>query len=150
MAYTKTGESDKLRHKESGLGPIGFPWEEEMERKGNKEPERQLILISPPGSIEAAQIGYVNIPKIAKDPFSELLGERGLHRFTDFDKDSYLPKWAEKIKGDDDRIYYLQPSNVWILGEWIENLICFTDTRAKRKKLTDKGEISDPLFPQLD
>jgi hypothetical protein len=132
-----------------------------MERKGNNETKRPPFLISPPGSLdfiepptpkdqtEAAQTDYINIPKIANDPPPELLGERGLHEFTDPFKDSYLPKWAREIRDDDDRMYYLQPSNVWILGEWIENLIRFTDTNAKREELTDKGEVSDFLFPQF-
>ncbi len=120
-----------------------------MEKKGNNETEKPLILISPPGSIEARQIGYINIPNIAKDPPSELLGERGLHGFTNFDKDNYLPKWAEEIKDDDDHMYYLQASNVWILSEYVKNIVRITDTRAKRLESTDKGRVSDPLFPSL-
>lgn len=122
-----------------------------MERKGNNETKRPLILISPPGSIEAAQIDYINIPNIAKDPPSKLLGEKGLHEFTVplKDKDSYLPKWVEEIKDSDDRMYYLQPSNVWILKEWVGNLVRIMDTRAKRIELTDKGRILDPSFPSL-
>jgi hypothetical protein len=50
-----------------------------MPQKSDKS-QKPLFLMSPPGSREAADIGYINIPKIVKEPPSELVE---VQEFTD-------------------------------------------------------------------
>lgn len=60
--------------------------------------------MSPPGSREAADIGYINIPKIVKEPPTEI---EKLHGFTDYTGSSYAT----------------EDSNAWVLTSHIENIV---------------------------
>ena len=65
-------------------------------------PQKPLFLTSPPGSKEAAEIGYINIPKIVKEPPPEL-GE--VQEFTD----------------NTGFLYSAQESNFWVYRPFIES-----------------------------
>lgn len=65
--------------------------------------ERPIFLVSPPGSEEAKDIGYINIPKIVKDPPPELTY---LHSFQD----------------NTGRQFSSGPSHVWVLKSYIADL----------------------------
>lgn len=64
--------------------------------------QKPLFLTSPPGSNEAVDIGYINIPKIVKEPPPEL-GE--VQEFTD----------------NTGCLYSAQESNFWVYRPFIEN-----------------------------
>jgi len=74
-----------------------------MPHKADK-PQKPLFLTSPPGSQEAADIGYINIPKIVKEPPPEL-GE--VQEFTD----------------NTGFLYPNEDSNAWVLKSHIENIV---------------------------
>jgi len=64
--------------------------------------QRPIFLISPPGSLEAGEIGYINIPKIVEDPPSEI---NEIHGLTD----------------NSGLFYSTQKSNFWVYGPFIKS-----------------------------
>ena len=67
-------------------------------------PQKPLFLTSPPGNQEAADIGYINIPKIVKEPPPEL-GE------------------VQEFSDNTGFLYSNQDSNAWVLKSHIENIV---------------------------
>lgn len=102
--------------------------------KKNIEMDLPLFLISPPGSTEAKDIGYINIPKIVSDPPSELSEVQEFSdnsSFLDSTESSHawvLKSFIEKKKASFDEIIPLFPqflrySMPWILCEYAYHCI---------------------------
>jgi len=90
-------------------------------RKKISSDQKPLILISPPGSIEAREIGYINIPKIEDDPPTEL---EEVQQFED--NTEILPPElgdVEKFTDDKGRKFSLRQTHVWLLKDPIEKIV---------------------------